>query len=52
MEQLMKYEGGRKILGLDPAFTVVHRGRHGIEVGIGSRRRVSSLLLRSLFHYY
>lgn len=41
----MGFEGGRKVLGLGNAFTVVHRGRHGVEIDVGKRRRVRS-------HYY
>ncbi|EIN14098.1 hypothetical protein PUNSTDRAFT_140471 [Punctularia strigosozonata HHB-11173 SS5] len=34
---------GRTILGLGDAFKVVHRGRKGIEIGLGNRRRQPAL---------
>ncbi|TFY71447.1 hypothetical protein EVG20_g1553 [Dentipellis fragilis] len=34
---------GRKILGLDGSWTVVHRGGGGLEVGIGGRRKTPSI---------
>lgn len=33
-------EGGRKILGLNRAWTAVHRSNKGVEVAVGGRRRV------------
>ncbi|EMD42012.1 hypothetical protein CERSUDRAFT_110552 [Gelatoporia subvermispora B] len=41
---------GRKILGLDSVFTVVHRGNKGIEVGISGRRRMPGLTDSSTRH--
>lgn len=35
-------EGGRQILGLNKAFTVVHRDRHGLEVALGKKRKAST----------
>ncbi|OCH96207.1 DUF1740-domain-containing protein [Obba rivulosa] len=41
---------GRKILGLESAWSVVHRGNNGIEIGIGSRRKVPGLTDSSTRH--
>ncbi|THH18087.1 hypothetical protein EW146_g2843 [Bondarzewia mesenterica] len=34
---------GRKILGLNPAFVVVHRSNKGVEVAVGGRRKVPGI---------
>jgi hypothetical protein len=33
-------EGGRKVLGLTTAWTVVHRGNRSVEVVVGGRQKV------------
>ncbi|EED80436.1 predicted protein, partial [Postia placenta Mad-698-R] len=34
---------GRSILGLEPVWKVVHRGRKGVEIALGGKRRMHSL---------
>jgi hypothetical protein len=35
-------EGGRKILGLEQAWTAVHRSNRGVQVVVGGRQKVLS----------
>ena len=39
-ERSNELEGGKMILGLESGWRVVHRGRKGIEVAVGGKRKV------------